>query len=767
MNKIFPLLLLLLPLCTVSAQQSFDTVALYNSALSLHSVHRIVMISFEPGFEQLSEIAYLTQGKGAQVSVIYVTNGEKGVSDIRTEYPHHLAALRREEATSAISKLGAESYFLNFPDVPEQFTADQITATWNQDSLRVALRNLLLQIQPGVIFITRDQKFGKSSQRMAMVKNLLMRMVKEFQQKRKTNRAIPVITSVLVDEAERGEIMFPVRRFHPMIKKSFLEIGNETGTSYRTMKFQRQQWSEVRGRYSILFNASRIPPKTVDRLVVASVGTQVVPLTSLLRKITLALQAIALKKSGAPSVKAMLLLLTSAEQQCDTLLRNGFRLPYHDYLNVIHWKNSLEKVKTIILNIQADYTFSEHILAPRQLMFFRVDTIQGMSSNGKTDLYIPAVEYGWGLNEKADARVPLQMHAQYRLLSPNTIAFHLPASLQGLTATQTTYPLEAIIIHRSVHPESSFVYRIIHPVRFSPRFSIEVLNPLVATVNGERLVVRLINHSRDPVSDNIYVNDTLVHSTVSRFQLRFKESTHQDTLVLQWNSAIPSGTYIIPITIADQTVASFVARTLEVKIDSTKRIGILSGLEYTVTAESMRRLGYRYTMLKDLDDTVKIRYCDVIIVDERASTLLEEWDTWRMKILQAAESGKHIVILAQDKSSWNSKPLISSILLDSNRDNTLSVPPILDTTSLVLNYPNHIAPGDFQDWIDSYSTHTIRLIHSEQATILISSGTNYSPILISSRRGSGMLYYCNLTFSTQLLNINQTAFQLLSNIISN
>ncbi|MBI3579181.1 MAG: hypothetical protein HY089_07215, partial [Ignavibacteriales bacterium] len=75
--------------------------ALYQRALDSKSRLNVLCLSLQPGYEDFSTLAYLRFARGAKVMTAYLTNGEAGESDVRSEYPFKLAAIRREEAAQA------------------------------------------------------------------------------------------------------------------------------------------------------------------------------------------------------------------------------------------------------------------------------------------------------------------------------------------------------------------------------------------------------------------------------------------------------------------------------------------------------------------------------------------------------------------------------------------------------------------------------------------------------------------------------------------
>src|SRR3989338_5999690 len=83
-------MLALLPLFVIASvrAQSYlpesGSDAIYQRSLDLSSHLNVLMVSLQPGFEDLGTIAYFRFGRGAKVMSAYVTNGEGGESDLRS-----------------------------------------------------------------------------------------------------------------------------------------------------------------------------------------------------------------------------------------------------------------------------------------------------------------------------------------------------------------------------------------------------------------------------------------------------------------------------------------------------------------------------------------------------------------------------------------------------------------------------------------------------------------------------------------------------------
>ena len=109
--------------------------AITQRSLELRERLRVMSIALRPGEEDCAILAFLRMGRGAQVTSIYLTNGEKGELDAEDLFPFDVAATRRVEASKAMARADAEAIFLDFPDPDASPSVAEVRALWNPDTL--------------------------------------------------------------------------------------------------------------------------------------------------------------------------------------------------------------------------------------------------------------------------------------------------------------------------------------------------------------------------------------------------------------------------------------------------------------------------------------------------------------------------------------------------------------------------------------------------------------------------------------------------------
>ena len=124
----------------------------------------------------------------------------------------------------------------------------------------------------------------------------------------------------------------------------------------------------------------------------------------------------------------------------------------------------------------------------------------------------------------------MEIPGEYRLLSPEHVDLDLPAAENGIAADNNKTPDGVSATPGPRTREENFVYPIVLPFHYAPRFTVEVLTPLVRAVPGEQVTVRLTNNSRDGVKDKMHVDDSLAFSDELPFP-SVRQRSHADRLL--------------------------------------------------------------------------------------------------------------------------------------------------------------------------------------------------------------------------------------------
>jgi hypothetical protein len=448
-----------------------------------------------------------------------------------------------------------------------------------------------------------------------------------------------------------------------------------------------------------------------------------------------------------------------------------FELNARERKLVLRWKEALESLRATLLGVHVAMRISDRTLTSRQLTYVTIDSVRGVSEGGTTEVLFPAAGRGreWILNESFENRLPVTVGEPYRLLLANAEPFNAPHWQHGLEDNIVGRFLYVFIIHKATTPEESFSHRTIFRLWYAPRFVSEVRTPIVYARNGEPLVVRLTNHSRDGVRDEVFVNDTLVSSNRSPFRLNEKGAFHEDTLYLSWKRIPPEGTSLHEVVIGGDPVAAFAARSFPLTVDSSKRIGLVGNPHGSLAARVIRSLDLTLHHV-DVSSASHGEF-DVLLVDHRALTHAAPrqqriGETAVQNLRTFAELGGHVIILPQDAEVWNAGPLWDGLTLQRTTlldpDNPLEV----DSLHAFLTRPNTLESDDWEGWVFRRGSNIVSLQNQSHAHVVLKDAHLNAPLLVTAPVGRGRMTYIDLNMYHQWLDVNPAAYRLLANMLS-
>lgn len=741
--------------------------ALYQRSLDLRSNLNVLSIAIQPGYEDLSGLAYFRLGRGATVMSAYLTNGEAGESDVQAEYPAYLAAIRREEASKALSYLDGEVHFLNMPDIAAARDSAKVRELWPSDVLQTCLTKLFSQFKPDIVMLARDWEAGGESPRWDVLYSDVLVAVKKIAPV-KSHKNLAGINShqfwganrVFIDSGERKGISIPVDRRHPRWEKMYRAIGGEAARAYGSLARQRRIWMNTEDpSYRLVYPTPPPPINEIDAGLPR-------PCTERLRWIEQEIQeltATTIHGKTADALKRIVAILDSVS----FYLVRPYDLQAREERTLLHWKRGLESLRCTLLGVEVEYSISDTTLTERQLTFLTIDTVKGIDGKGKTDIYFTDLDPGWAINEDLVRRLPLRLHQKYRLLSPARVDYSYPPGQHELKSSTLGKPFVFFILHRSLSKEQNFVHSTTIDFTFAPRFIPEVLTPIVRMVPGERVVFRLTNLSRDGVADTIGIEDPLASSTESAFRLSYKGSSHLDTLFITWKGNPDEGSYLIPVQIDGITVANFAARKFHTEVDTSKKIGIITGLQNSPTENALRRLNVKFsTVGLGRMFSQQIDSLNVLIVDRRVLSLKPQMGDFKSEVENFVNRGGHLIVLSQDAATWNAKPLWAGMHLTPTLLFDESIPLKSDSTHTLLMSPNLITTEHWNGWLYLRGYNIVSVSALEDAQLPVKVKRWGTPLIISLRDGKGKRTYVDLALGHQWMNIHTGAFRLLANIIS-
>ncbi len=719
---------------------------------------RVLYVVIQPGCEDPRVVSYYARGLGARTRVAFVTNGELSEDAQRTALPHEVAAAHRLEAVAKLGHLDAEAYFLNMPDVASASDSLVVRSFWSADSLRARCRVLIREFMPDLILLGRDRG-NEDSLRTNIVRSDMLAAVQSVA--RDTTSAWRV-SRVALERPNEGGITIPVSD-RLQNGQQTTSSGADSGGSLSSKMTARQ----TNKSQPLLPSFSVLVPSPYRETSLEAGLPKGLP------------RSIRLLESAVQSFKRKLTRGATGETQRGLLLRELRWLLDSIDVGILRYpaatspvrrflldrKAGLERVRNELLGVSVSLSVSDTIVTDRQVIELVFKEVKGISASGTTEVFIPAVEQGWVLNEDVQKRVPLEIGKEYRLLSPATVQYDHPQSLYGLTHALVRKPLYVFVIHRSEDRAKSFTWRTDLRLWYAPRFTTEVLTPIVRAMNGEKVVVRLTNHSRDGVGDSVYVRDSLVMAPGRMFRLPGKGTTHTDTLTLSWGTPVVSGDHVVDVLIGGISTARFVARGFAANIDAERRVAVVSAGGESPTIVALRRLGHRAVRIEPeaFGSTATGSY-DVVIVDPRVVS--SDGGSGIIDALASfAERGGHVVVLAQTSSSVARLPMFVGLHLTESFRLDEWTPVELDTQHVLMRRPNILSEDDFSDWLTRRAYHVVR-ISGGAFEVPVRNASRGDALVATRAWGKGRATYIDLALMPQWMNVHAGALRLLANLVA-
>jgi LmbE family N-acetylglucosaminyl deacetylase len=752
--------LLLAITCYGSETQGHSSDAsLSQLAARLTARTHVLAIAMRPGTEDLRALAYFREERGAKVSTAYLTDGEAGESDVEGLFPRQLAAVRREEAVRAMTVLGGEAIFLNFPDIVAAPSDSAVQDLWPADSVQDALVRIILQKKPDVVILSADRFVG-SKQRWHTILERVVRSAVERAGGLSVAGRWEVDRLVIASGSSKG---IPLANRTGGDKSNAARLLQQSALeAYVSLHMQQKQWNSSD---NILY--TKVTSRSIPRLGSCDQG---LPgrIPARLARLSPRIEKLAADvRSARVDRKRSLTIATVLADSLNAILLRDYLLTVREKRDALSWKQGLEDIRNDLLGVSASYRFSEKIVTGRQLLFLTIDSLSKAFDEGSTDLYVPGVDQGWILDEGQIPKLPLVVGKSYNLISPNFFEYDLPYPDEGLNRQSVGHPLYVFLVHKSGVREKSFSHRIIYPLLYAPRFTTEVLTPIVAHRPGEELRLRLTNHSRDGVKDAVHVRDSLVTAPPMEFSLAEKEAAQLLTLKLEWNAKPQEGTYTSSVLIGDQHVARFAHRTFPLSVDSSRRVVLITGLAHSPMVTALKRLSVNLEGVIPPDSSLaQIDSSVVLVLDRRALDFATAPTKLAQECMAFAQRGGHVVICTQEPALWNSTSLTTLLSVGNTPSLDPSMSVHVDPTSPLCIAPNVLTAADFQGYLFRLNSTAIGLPKQVASGAMIIRTISGIPILVSLPVGNGRITYVGLALETQILNVHPGVHRLLANIIS-
>jgi LmbE family N-acetylglucosaminyl deacetylase len=737
--------------------------SIHQRALDLYGGAVVLVVALQPGYEDLNLLSYLRLGLGARTYVLYWTNGEGTPNDADGASPMLLAAARREEAYQAATLLGARVHYLNFPDPGVISRQKDLSLVWNSDSTLSKLVPLIRSYGPDAIVIGGDFRGDtvRSARQRALTGLMLAAVKRAAKAKADSIFGDPWhVQRVLVqtDDAPVGKEQ-DYDRIHPFWKSSYRSIAQEAVREYSTLRCQLPSWIRRGDRHY-----AQVFPTVTTAAKHVTAGLPVI--SAKLKSLSTVVRDAAGKEvKGVRSTS-----LGAVARAIDSM--NVFFARYRPTLTTSEtrvaslWKNNLEDLRCSVLDVSITYQSSDSLVTQSQLFYLRFTGFTSQTSKTHTKILFPGVmEKKWGVNESAKFQYDFATPQEYRVITPKPMDFNVPGAQFGIARPFARNHFSFLINHQDSLPGKDFVYRGDLLLQSAPRRTFELLTPAVRALEGEPVVFRLINVSRDAFEGTISLEDSVLNTTTAKVRLLRKDEVLLDTLSLSFKQSPPAGSSIVLLSLSGMGGSiPVVIRRFDVEVDSSARIVLLSDIEDSPLTEAMRRLRLPFRIAGDVT-AATLESANILVIDRDALAgkplTAVQIDSLHMWVRQ----GGHLLVFPQPSSVDRGSSLVPWASFENGPLSAADDSVVVTPGNGLLSGPNHLTPADWSHWVLSRSMWSLRVQPDHASEIVVRSAQKQIPLLLVTKEGKGRVSLVALDLSSQLVNLHPGVHRLLANLL--
>lgn len=734
-----------------------DALFLKTRAAELKGGGRVTMLALAPGMEDVALAVHFRLISGARLQFAYLTNGESTTYP-GAGYPNLVAADLRRRAYELAGSLQAEHVFLNLPDVDAAGDTSVLRVHWDPDTVQARLFRLFSSFQPDLVVLNGLERDATSR----FLRNEILTRTRSAVARLRSGKtwSLPVVA---VPESGPTQRSASTSRQSALNGRSVADVTKECDAPYRSLR----PWiPPSEPRYSTHSDLPRTAVRSVSdpsKLLRVPRPAGISVEDSILRSIGQEVgrwKSIPKGKAADRSISRMVQALGHIDMWVQTHPRDAD--PERRIL--LDKRLALESVRLKLLGIIPYWRVSDSVLTNLQLTYITIDSVQGLDVTGETQVYFPMVQQQWILNEGNDNKAMLVPGQPYRIISSRTIAYDLPRELNGLERPMYRTPWHFFIVHRATVPERSFSMRLDAGFLGAPRFSADVLTPIVRATDGEQVVIRLTNNSRDGVRDTLSVLDPLVRSTKMYFRMNAKGTVEYDTLRLSFDPDFPWGTHFVSVGVGSDELARFLVRKFDVTTSTQRPVTVLASGLGDPAAHAVQSLGLQFRLVDPATVEAEVfSGIDVVIVPEYAMTSISAAGLEALRSFVAR--GGRCIVLQQSPSDLARLPNTTGFRAAWTGEYDTTAVFSMDTVRSVWSTPNVIRTGSWDGWV--FRRASLKLhVPAQEPEVLATVGNDRTPAVLRWKVGSGDMTYVNLNLGHQFLNVHPTAYRFLANLLA-
>ena len=739
--------------------------ARHQAILDLGNPVVVMSVAAEPGEEDLPTLTALRLGSGARVVSMYVTSGGATPSDIDGDLPLRVAARRKTEAESVMRRVGGEAFFLGFPDYGCVSRKASLEQLWNRDSLLAKIVLAIRTHRPDVILYATDvREAGGDTARSALIRELLITAARE------SARPLLIVPSgtgpwpvprIFEETRSPGTALsVAVDGIHPVLKKSYRRIAESAADAYRSLRRQIREWNAGRkGTYRSLAAGGGGTQGLIDGLPVIPPG---------LKDAAADVRQAVSDAVRGPDTTALRSISRAISRVEDRIARRREDLGSLEKRLLVAWKERLEDLRCAILDVDVRFLVSDTLIARRQQFTLRFPKSRKFPVKGRSEIiFLSAVDSTWLINRGEGFRFSFALPDTFDIVTPEIMEFNRPVATNGSDRLTLNTKFPFVIVHRDPDPLRNFACRREVDLGVSPVQTAEILTPFVRVTPGERLIVHLQNISRDPYRGAMSVGDSVVREARVPLTLRRNDAGRGDTLLLAWRDSVADGDHPVALRIGKgKPVGTFTARKFPAVADTSRTVGLLTGLADSPVEEALRRLHIPCRLLDGSFHDTSVAQIRTILIDRDAFALRRDAGRIAGAIVKWVRAGGHCVIFRQIPPSTPGDPLTENAGFGRARVIAPEAPVIAEEGSAVLSHPNLLSDGDWRDWIISRAQSPLVVSPGAHPVIHLKDESSGAPLIASVPMGEGTLTLVALDLIPQLQIVHPGAYRLLANLVS-
>lgn len=738
--------------------------AMHQQCLDLRHPAVAMMVSVEPGSEDLRMLAELRLWEGVQTVVVQLTNGEATNGDSLGRFPQFLAGARKEEADRAGERLGAEVWFANLPDLGASASAAELARSWPIDSVVVSLVTAIRAFKPDVVVVCHD---WHSAAAMGARDSIVLDAVRRSVQRAATNADTSSARSLFPWTVARVAVGVPgspgqrqEAKTHFVWGLSPEAMANVIASGYRTLRHVIGWWQKAPRAY-YLVNKAGMARNPLGAAGLVS-GLPVIP-----RELAGAKAAIdaALHPVSSGGFRTSLPAVSGAIDTIEHVMakRTGsYNLLQARMIGL--WKNTLEELRCTLLGVRVKAIPSDSLLTNSQVWSLKIDSLAPSTTSGFNEIVFPLAMRGeWSVNETLKYFFPFSAPQEYRILSGEKLPLAYPSGSAGLTAQSMRFTFPYLIYHKDPHRMLNFVFRGEVVFRLGPRRTLDILNPLVIARPGTEIVCRLQNFSRDPFKGRIVAYDSSGATVQTSFSMTAKDQVVTDTLLLPYHERPAEGVYgwTVEIPARAPSRASVTARSFPCASDTSLTIGVLSTVSDSPVMYALKESQRKVVPADSVQDWSAVK---TLVVDRDAFSEGEKGSGLSARIVDWIRSGGTLVVFPQQSPGADVCGNLFGVTFTECRPLAPDAA-VEQVNSPAWSSPNAITPESWRNWVEARSYETLSVLKEPPGfSTLLRAGKN--PQISTFPFGRGRVTFVCLDLWSQLVNLHPGAFQILSNLVA-